>query len=118
EREGRYRGREREVGWRTADAVTRRGLVPLDGLLRPETSAVAYAVSFFELDRAAEVAVRVGSTGAVKVWLDGAEVIAHDVYRPLRLDQDAGGVRLGAGRHRLLRTIGAVDGPWGCAGPL
>src|SRR5262249_7620929 len=77
-----YRGKERAVGWRAADPVIRRGVVPLDGLLRPDTNVIGYAVAFFQLEGDADVAVRVGSTGAIKVWIDGREVIAHDVYRP------------------------------------
>jgi len=66
----------------------RDGVLYLDGLLRPDTQAVAYAVVYVRSDRARAAALRLGSAGPIKVWWNGAEVLARDVVRPAALDQD------------------------------
>src|SRR5262249_39585939 len=105
-----YPGKERTVGWRRIGPFVRQGVVALDALVRPDSNVVAYASAWIELTQPADLAVRVGSAGAIKVWVDGANVVARDVYRPLRLDQDAAGLHLGRGRHRLLVKIGVMSG--------
>ena len=98
----------KEVAWREARAV--RGVLSFDAYLRPDTNRVGYAEATLEL--AGDVALRVGSTGAIKVWVDGKPVIAHDVYRPLHIDQDVGAVHLAKGKHRILVKVGVTEGAW------
>ena len=84
----------------------------LDGLLRPSDQAVAYAVTFVRSDRAQPAALRLGSPGPIKVWVNGAAVFSHDVVRPAALDQDAVGIRLGRGWNRILIKTVVTDGAW------
>jgi tetratricopeptide (TPR) repeat protein len=107
-----YPGKLREVGWRAADAAVRDGVLYLDGLLRPDTQAVAYAVVYVRSERARAAALRLGSAGPIKVWWNGAEVLARDVVRPAALDQDAVGVRISRGWNRLLIKTVVTDNAW------
>ena len=62
--------------------------------------------------KATRAAVRVGSAGAIKVWVDGALALARDVYRPVRIDQDAAPVQLRAGWNRVTVKLSTLDGAW------
>ena len=108
----RYPGKAHEVGWRLADAAVRDGVFYLDGLLRPADQAVAYVVTFVRSDRDRPAALRLGSPGPVKVWVNGAAVFTNDVVRPAALDQDAVGVRLGRGWNRILIKTVITEGAW------
>jgi len=107
-----YPGKLREVGWRPADAAVRDGALILGGLLRPDDQAVAYLAAFVHSDADRPAALRLGSPGPIKVWVNGALVFEHDVTRPAALDQDAAGVRLGRGWNRILIKTVIVDGAW------
>jgi transglutaminase-like putative cysteine protease len=107
-----YPGKAREIGWRSTAGAARQGALLLDGLLRPADQAVAYVAAFVhsEVDRPA--ALRLGSAGPIKAWVNGSLVFAHDVTRSAALDQDAAGVRLGRGWNRILIKTVVVDGAW------
>jgi tetratricopeptide (TPR) repeat protein len=83
--------------------------VALDSCLRPETNVTAYATLAVKAQKAERVAVRVGSSGAVKVWVNGRLALDHDVYRPVRIDQDAGGAWLEAGWNRVTIKLSAGE---------
>ena len=107
-----YPGKLREVSWRPADAAVRDGALVLGGLLRPDDQAVAYLAAFVHSDADRPAALRLGSPGPIKVWVNGAPVFEHDVTRPAALDQDATGIRLGRGWNRILIKTVIVDGAW------
>ena len=107
-----YPGKTHDVGWRAGDAAVREGALYLDGLLRPDDQAVAYVAAFVHSDRERAAALRIGSPGPVKIWVNGALVFAEDVVRPAVLDQDAAPVRLGRGWNRILIKTVVVDGAW------
>ena len=107
-----YPGKAHDVGWRAGDAAVREGALYLDGLLRPDDQAVAYVAAFVHSDRDRLAALRIGSPGPVKLWVNGALVFAADVVRPAVLDQDAASVRLRRGWNRILIKTVVVDGAW------
>jgi transglutaminase-like putative cysteine protease/Flp pilus assembly protein TadD len=107
-----YPGKTHEVGWRVGDAAVRDGVLYLDGLIRPADQAVAYVVTFVRSDRDRPAALRIGSPGPIKVWVNGAGVFVRDVVRPAALDQDAVGIRLGRGWNRILIKTVIADGAW------
>ncbi|HVU49962.1 MAG TPA: hypothetical protein VHL80_04705, partial [Polyangia bacterium] len=107
-----YRGRLGDVRWRAGDALVREGALVLDGMLRPDTQATAYVVVFARSGRDQEVALRLGTPGPVKVWVDGALVLARDVVRTAALDQDAAPARLRAGWNRIVVKTTVTDEPW------
>src|SRR5262252_2028953 len=107
-----YPGKSHDVGWRVADAGMRDGVLYLDGLLRPADQGVAYVVTFVRSDRERPAALRLGSPGPIKVWVNGAAVFTHDVVRPAALDQDAVGIWLSRGWNRILIKTVISDGAW------
>jgi cellulose synthase operon protein C len=107
-----YPGKVRDVAWRSGEEAVRDGALYLDGLLRPDDQAVAYVAAFVRSDRDRVLALRLGSPGPVRVWVNGAEMFARDVLRPAALDQDAAPVRLGRGWNRILIKTVVVDGAW------
>ena len=107
-----YPGKARDVSWRSGDAAVRDGVLYVDGLIRPGQNAVAYVAAAVRSDRERAVALRLGSPGPVKVWINGASVFQRDVVRPAALDQDAVGVRLGRGWNRILIKTVITEGGW------
>jgi hypothetical protein len=108
----RYPGKEREVGWRKGQGAVRAGELFLDGLLRPALQTTGYALAFVRADRAQAAALRFGSSGPVKIWVNGALVATRDVVRAAAFDQDACGVRLRKGWNRVLIKSVITDGAW------
>jgi Flp pilus assembly protein TadD len=107
-----YRGRLGEVRWRTGDALVRDGALVLDGMLRPDTQATAYVVAFARSARDQDVALRFGTAGPVKIWVNGALVLSRDVVRAAAFDQDAAPARLRAGWNRIIVKTTVTDEPW------
>ena len=108
----RYSGKERDVSWRSAAGVVRQGVLYIDGLLRPDSETAAYASAFVHVDRPSAAALRLGSPGPTKVWVNGLLVHARDVVRTAELDQDAIGVQLRRGWNRILIKTVVTEGPW------
>jgi len=106
----KYDGKERPVSWRPLPEVAVAGMLPFEAAVRPETNATVYAAFAVKVAAAQPAALRVGSSGAVKAWVNGREVLARDAYRPARFDQDAGGVTLEAGWNRILVKLSGGDG--------
>ncbi|HVR02919.1 MAG TPA: hypothetical protein VMT47_12355, partial [Polyangia bacterium] len=112
ERGRSYRGKLGAVGWRAGDDLVRDGALMLDGMLRPDTQATAYVVAFAHSPRDQDVALRLGSPGPVKVWVNGALVHARDVVRSPAFDQDAAPARLRVGWNRVVVKTTVTDGSW------
>ena len=108
----RYPGKERNVGWRRAEGAHRRGALILGAVLRPDTQAAGYALTFVRADRPTDAALRLGSPGPVKVWCNGTLVHVADRIHAARLDQDAVGIKLGTGWNRLLIKTVVTEGVW------
>ena len=96
-----FEGKDRPVAWRLLPEISTSGMVPLDAVLRPDSQVTAYLTVAVRSSRAQKIAVRAGSTGAIKVWVDGRLALDDDVYRPIRFDQDAGPAELAAGWNRV-----------------
>jgi tetratricopeptide (TPR) repeat protein/transglutaminase-like putative cysteine protease len=112
--QARYAGKDRrQVGWRRYPPLASAGFVGLAPVIKPDANACAYAVTYVESPGAQDAAVRVGSGGAVKVWLNGALALGRDVYRPARFDQDAAAARLRRGWNRILVKSCTTAGRWG-----
>jgi tetratricopeptide (TPR) repeat protein/transglutaminase-like putative cysteine protease len=107
-----YPGKRGPVRWRRWSERGVAGQIELGELLRPDEEAMAYGVTWLEVDEATEAVLRVSSSGAYRIWLGDEEVASTDVERPLRFDQEAIPVRLQPGRNRLLFLSGVTKGPW------
>src|SRR5262249_46748216 len=82
--DSRYDGKNPSVPlrWRVIPeaALARDGSVPVDAWLRPDSQGTAYAVCYVRSAAQQRVAVRLGATGAVKVWVNrGAPIIDRDI---------------------------------------
>ncbi|HXU71034.1 MAG TPA: DUF3857 domain-containing protein [Polyangia bacterium] len=110
--QARFDGKERGVGWRLMPAISAQGMVSLDAMLRPDTNVTAYLTTMVHVPKATRAAVRVGSAGAIKVWVDGVLALGRDVYRPVRIDQDVAPVQLRAGWNRVTVKLSTLDGAW------
>jgi cellulose synthase operon protein C len=108
----RFPGKEREVAWRSGAGVQRLGALALDGLLRPDSDAVAYALTYLRSDRRRPVVLRLGSPGPVRVWVRGKPVLERNVIREARLDQDAAAVVLEPGDNAVLVKTVVTSGAW------
>jgi cellulose synthase operon protein C len=108
----RYPGKEREVGWRSAQGAFRQGALSLDALLRPDVDGVAYALTFVRSDRRRQAVVRVGSAGPIKVWVGGRLVLERNAVRVPALDQDAAPVILERGVTPVLVKTVVLASPW------
>ncbi|HMU38624.1 MAG TPA: DUF3857 domain-containing protein [Pseudomonadota bacterium] len=96
-----------------SSGLSRDGSVPLDAWMRPETDGTAYAVTYVRSEQRQTVAVRVGASGAVKVFVNlGAPTIDADVYRKLHLDQEANLATLLPGWNRILVKISSHNSRW------
>ncbi len=103
------------LSWRVVpeSGLARDGSVPLDAWMRPENEGTAYALTYVKSEQRQTVAVRVGSTGAVKVMVNrGAPIIDSNVYRKLHIDQEAGLATLLPGWNRILVKVSAQNGRW------
>ncbi len=109
---GRFAGKEREVGWRRTGGAFRDGALLVDALLRPDADAVAYASTSLESDRPQAVALRLGTPGPFKLWVNGRVVLERDVVRPSGPDQDAVLVALGRGRNEIVLKTVVTTGAW------
>ncbi len=108
----KYPGKDRDVSWRSAGGVVRQGVLYVDGLLRPDSETAAYANAFVHVDGPSAAALRLGSPGPTKVWVNGLLAHARDVVRTAELDQDAIGVQLRRGWNRILIKTVVTEGPW------
>jgi hypothetical protein len=88
------------------------GAVFVDAVLRPDSDAVAYLLTYVNSDRDRWAGLRIGSPGPVKVWLGGNESFANDVVRPAWLDQDAAAVYLKRGANPMLIKTVITRGSW------
>ncbi|MFN0060267.1 MAG: DUF3857 domain-containing protein [Planctomycetota bacterium] len=107
-----YVGKRDSVSWRRWAEPGRGCLVELSELLRPREEGFAYLSTALVADRALAAVLRLGSSGAIAIWLNGQEVFRRDVEREIRLDQDAVRIQLAAGPNTILIKSGHTKGQW------
>lgn len=96
-----------------ADSLARDGSLHLESWMSPDTQGTAYAVCYVKSAQPQRVAVRVGGSGALKVWVNrGTPVIDSDAYHPRTFEQAVGSAQLAAGWNRILIKLSAADRPW------
>jgi tetratricopeptide (TPR) repeat protein len=109
-----YTGRLRPVTWRqlSRDLAQPDGSVELGEVLDPHESSCAYLATALVARGPARAAIRLGSDGAVRVWLNGVSVYSDDGDRAATPDRAAAGVMLQRGRNQLVVKSCNVTGPW------
>ncbi len=106
-------GKERDVHWRSNPGAGKAQVsVPLHEMLRPAAQVVAYLATTLSVQAPREVVLCLGSSCALKVFLNGTAVLARKVERPHFPDQDRVVLALQPGVNQLLIKACVEDGPW------
>ena len=101
-----YDGKSGEVGWKSVAGSADEGVVDLAAAFNKEKGAVAYLYSEFESPKDQSAQVRLGCINANKVWINGKEVMANEVYHSgSMLDQYVAPCELLEGTNRILLKI-------------
>jgi hypothetical protein len=103
----RYKGKkDAEVGWKEYATSDTYGNVDLNKAIGKNMGAVAYAHAVVESATEQPVELRLGSTNAVKVFLNGKPVFAHEEYHHgMNVDQYVGRGTLKAGKNEILIKV-------------
>jgi cellulose synthase operon protein C len=88
------------------------GALPLGDAMWPADSAVAYAQTFVAADRGRQLDLRITTTNAVRVWLNGQLVAADDKLSHEELDNVVARINLTPGWNRLLVKSAHETGPF------
>ena len=102
----RYPGKAGEVAWQAATTDKPDGLVNLNPLFSNEKAAVVYAYANVDSPVDAECQVRFGTANANRVWVNGEESTANNVYHTgSPIDQYVGAAKLRRGTNTVLMKI-------------
>lgn len=112
-----YEGRHARLPlhWRVVppEALARDGSLHIESWVSPDTQGTVYAVCYVKSAQAQRVAVRLGASGAVKLWVNrGAPVVSSEAYHPLSFEQQVAGAQLLAGWNRILIKLSAAERPF------
>lgn len=87
--------------------------VSFDDRLRPNDRGTGYATTWVYAPRKTKAALRTGTGGPWRAFVNGEAVAGEDVYRTPSPLQDATPVLLEKGWNRVLIKVGTEDGMWG-----
>lgn len=91
------------ASWKRVTSADPYGKINLAKDVGKHKAAVAYAVSIVKADKPAPVELRANTPNAIKVWLNGKELIAHEEYHHGdSMDQYIGKGALQAGENIIL----------------
>lgn len=101
-----YDGKLGRVAWLHISSDNAKGLVDLNALLAKHKGAIVYATTDFYADAAGHAQIRLSSYNATKVWLNGKQIDANEVYHTsMFLDQYISDVQLRQGRNVILLKV-------------
>jgi tetratricopeptide (TPR) repeat protein len=110
-----YSGKERPVRWRSAPDAFPFGYVDFASLMRPDKKTCAYATTFVSSKTARDrnIEVWAGSGGALKMFWNGAVVVADAAERRYDADRYAAAVHLdrGAMGNLTVKLCGSDSAP-------
>ncbi len=110
----RFPGKARQVGWRALPPeAASMGFVNLGAAVRPARDVAVYALTVVEAPRDERVHLHLGASGAVKVFVNGALVLADPSYHAARIDQRAVAFTLRKGPNRILVKLCHAQGRLG-----
>lgn len=98
-------GKSYPVSWREVEAPGPLGVLHLDGFLHPTHKVCAYAVTALELESRRDVVIRIGTSGALVLWVNGHEAIRDTAYRQLHGGRFAVQARLDSGPNRIMAKL-------------
>jgi hypothetical protein len=101
-----YDGKKGPVRWVEHTTADPYGVVDLNKALGKNMGAAAYAFAEFQCPVGRAVEIRAGSNNAVKIFLNGKELLAHEEYHHgQRMDQYVARATLRTGRNELLIKV-------------
>lgn len=104
------------VTWKVFTSTDKLGVVNLNEAIGNKKSVVAYALATLHTARDQHVEIRLASQNAVKVWINGREAAAYEVYHTgSELDQYVAAAALNAGQDNtvLVKVCqNAKSQPW------
>ncbi len=99
----RVSGKGRDVRWYRLPARARDGAVALGAVAEPYCTF--YVAAAIKVGRRTDAALRIGSSGSLRGWLNGQSVLDDNHYRNAYFDQIAVPIVLAAGWNRLVLKI-------------
>ncbi|MFN4261102.1 MAG: hypothetical protein ACK4RK_17580 [Gemmataceae bacterium] len=97
---------QKPVQWFSHSTTDKLGVVDLNTALGKHKGSVAYAFTTIESPVARLVEFRVGSNNAIKIFLNGQQIFAHEEYHHGdRMDQYVGRGMLKKGRNDILLKV-------------
>lgn len=109
----RYRGRERDVAFRSFPDIVQGGYISFDAVFRPTENVCGFAETSVRVERAKTLSLWLGSGGASKLFFNGVEVLSDASYRVATPDRDVALVQAKAGENRILVKACVAQGSWG-----
>lgn len=105
--DAKYPGKgEKEVAWTDHKTADKHGIVDLNEVLGKNKGALAYAVAEFTAAKAGPVDIRIGSGSAIKLWVNGKQIDARNVYHAgFEIDQYISHVELQQGLNRIVLKV-------------
>ncbi|MCE9606238.1 MAG: hypothetical protein K8U03_15185 [Planctomycetia bacterium] len=105
--DAKYKGKdEKEIAWIEHKTVDKHGIIDLNEVLGKNKGALAYAVAEFHASKAGPVDIRIGSGNAIKLWVNGKQVDARNVYHAgFEIDQYISHAELKPGANRILLKV-------------
>ncbi len=101
-----YKGKSGVVQWQDVASTEDSGEVDLAKAFNKEKGAICYAYAELTVSQAQPAQVRLGSTGANKIWVNGVEVTKNEVYHAGNMiDQYVADVSLQPGVNRILLKL-------------
>ena len=108
-----YKGKDNaECAWKEFPEFKLAAINNLARFEKAKTDACVYLYHEFESKEAVELPVSLGSDDTLTVWLNGAKVIAEDIYRPAAPNQDQAVLKVKAGKNQLLVKVCQGTGGW------
>lgn len=101
-----YRGKVGDVKWIDHQTGDKYGMVNLNEALGKHMGAIGYAYTEFESTEAKQVDLRVGCICAVKLWLNGEQLLEREVYHSgTKIDQYVTRGKLVKGKNTILLKV-------------
>ncbi len=104
-----YPGRLRTVGWRPIPVAPYDGYINLHSFIAPSQESTAYLATSIDSANAQKCKIDIGHAGALKVWLNGTQIVGVDRYHDVQPDQVVLDSRLKAGTNTLLLKVSSTE---------
>lgn len=102
----KYDGKEQGLTWKSIETDKPDGKVDLNPAYNNAKGAIVYALGSFDSAKNLPAEVRVGSTNAIKVWVNGKLVVDRETYHAGdQIDQYIAPIELKAGSNSILLKV-------------